>query len=245
VAEYADPDASSRSGAIALACAADTTVRYQAITIEEVPDLAPESVGLGASSGGWKPLFNGKDLTEFDIGWPAEHRWSVVDGTIVSAGPKSFTVLHTKRHYSDFHLRFETMVPEGVAGSVDIRHKKPGFFYAVALAGTAPGYGAQKTGNVQLWTDNKRAEVATASDPLAPLGPGRWFPMEIIADGDTVRVIVQGQEVSRYTDTKRTYTSGPIGLFCRPHATMRFRNLQVKELSVVIGEPPSPAVEGP
>ena len=211
---------------------------------------ASTAAGSGADSGalrgglpaarpdGFVPLFNGEDLADFDIGWPDQHRWSVVDGTIVSAGPGTFTVLHTKRHYSDFHLRFETMPAEGVAGAIDFRWKGPesaAGFYAISIAGSVDGPGLQKTGSIQHWTAGKRADVATASDPPAPLVPGRWFPMEIIAVGDTIRVLVEGREVARYKDPKRTHTSGPIGLFCRAHATVRFRNLQIKELTATPG----------
>jgi hypothetical protein len=239
VGEYVDPEGTNPSGGLALFCPGDAAAEYQSITLEESPDRPPTpATTTRADARGWRPLFNGKNLDDFDIGWPAQHRWSVVDGTIVSAGPGTYTVLNTKRDYSDFHLRLETMPSRGVAGSIDFRWKGPlaaGSFYSISIAGSVDGPGPQKTGNIQLWTAGKRADVGSASDPPAPLAPGRWFPMEIIAVGDTIRVLVEGREVAHYRDPKRTLTSGPIGLFCRPGATMRFRNLQIKDLTATPG----------
>lgn len=127
------------------------------------------------------------------------------------------------------------MLPEqaGADGAVDVRlttFDDAVSFYAAVVPGTESQ--GPRAGSLQLWSRGTRNEVATAS--AARIRPGEWYRMELLAVDDTITVVVAGQEVARYKDPNRTLTAGSIGLFCRPKATMRFRNIEIKEL------PPTP-----
>ncbi len=186
---------------------------------------------LAAHAAGFVPLFNGKNLDGWQVATDPDHRWSVVDGAIVSAAPATFSRLDTKREdFTNFHLRLETMLAQGLDGAVDVRLKKDGDtlgFYAAVVAGTdSPD---SRTGSLQLSAGGKRGDVAVASE--VPIKPGEWFTLDLHAVDDTITVLVAGKEVARFRDPDRTHSSGSIGLFCRGGATMRFRNIEIKELA--------------
>jgi serine/threonine protein kinase len=194
-----------------------------------------ESLRASGGTDAFVPLFNGKDLDGWQPAGAIDHRWSVVDGTLVSAAPEVWSRLDTKREdFKDVHLRLDTMLSEGVEGAVDVRYTAVGDtpgFYAATVAGTASQ--DSRTGSLQHWTTGKRSDVATASE--VPIRPGEWFRLEMIAVDDTITVLVAGKEVARYKDPDHMHRSGSIGLFCRPGATMRFRNIEVKELPATAG----------
>ncbi len=201
--------------------------------VESLRASVPAQTAAASSPDGFVPLFNGKDLAGWKVPKGPEHHWSVEGGAIVSAAPAKYSGLNTTRtDFTNFHLRLETMLSQGVDGSVDFRMARSDGdgagreFYAVVVAGTASP--ASRTGNLQLWTCATRHDVATASDP--PIRPGEWFRLEIIAVDDSITVVVAGKEVARYRDPNHTHKAGSIGLFCRAGATMRFRKIEVKEL---------------
>jgi hypothetical protein len=73
---------------------------------------------------GWKPLFNGKDLS----GWKQKNGWAsyrivgdAIQGTTAKDSPNSF--LCTSSDFSDFELRFEVQVDFALNSGVQIRSK--------------------------------------------------------------------------------------------------------------------------
>src|SRR5262249_24421238 len=62
---------------------------------------------------GWKPLFNGKDLSDFKVNGNAV--WKVEDGVIVGGqdgDPKRGGLLSTVATYQDFELSMEFLIDE-------------------------------------------------------------------------------------------------------------------------------------
>src|SRR5580692_2871707 len=79
---------------------------------------------FGADETGFRPLFNGKDLS----GWDGDRSlWKVVDGVIVgdSPGIKHNQFLVTKDEFGDFELKLEFRLKDGVGNSgVQFRTKR-------------------------------------------------------------------------------------------------------------------------
>lgn len=167
-------------------------------------------------------LFDGKTLA----GWEGyEDLWSVKDGVIVAknADPLKYsTYLLTKEKYTDFRLTFTTKLVEsemhsGVAfwgmvspkadGKVkDAKTDRTEHTYAGHLVMFPSGYGMYDLfGRNGLPPDGKPAQkVGKQHD---------WNEIEILAQGNRVRVAVNGTAVVDWRDPKpETIKAAPIGL---------------------------------
>ena len=85
--------------------------------------LLPAAVALAADEAGFRPLFNGKDLTGWKLRNPAGHAsWSVQDGLLVNdAGQQHGTDLVTTETFKDFTLRYEYRIPKGANSGMYLR----------------------------------------------------------------------------------------------------------------------------
>ncbi len=164
-------------------------------------------------------LFDGKTLD----GWEGyEDLWSVHEGAIVAknAEPLTFsTYLLTKEKYTDFRLTFSSKLVEsemhsGVAfwGKVkpdvskDPEKDRTKHTYAGHLVMFPSGYGMYDLfGRNGLPVDSKPAQkVGKQHD---------WNDIEILAQGNRVRVAVNGTAVVDWRDPKpETIHAAPIGL---------------------------------
>jgi len=167
-------------------------------------------------------LFDGKTLT----GWEGyEDLWSVKEGVIVARNEKPLkysTYLLTKDKYTDFRLTFSTKLVEsemhsGVAfwgmvspkadGKVtDAKTDRTEHTYAGHLVMFPSGYGMYDLfGRNGLPVDGKPAQkVGKQHD---------WNEIEILAQGNRVRVAVNGTAVVDWRDPKpETIKEAPIGL---------------------------------
>jgi hypothetical protein len=68
----------------------------------------------------WKPLFNGKDLTGWELFNTREGTWKVVDGELVTDG-RFGGWLSTADEYADFELELEFRVPPNGNSGVFLR----------------------------------------------------------------------------------------------------------------------------
>src|SRR4029453_4994170 len=91
--------------AVVVACVAGLT---------HVPDAA-------AQSGGWTKLFNGKDLSNWNVTGDAD--WRVADGVIEATKARGFLV--SKQSYGDFELRGDIWVTLDSNGGFLFRITKP------------------------------------------------------------------------------------------------------------------------
>lgn len=164
-------------------------------------------------------LFDGK-TTKGWIGY--EDLWSVKDGVIVAKNTKPLTFstyLLTKENYTDFRLTFASKLVEsemhsGVAfwGKVkpDVS-KKPAeerseHTYAGHLVMFPSGYG--------MYDLFGRNGLPVDGGPARKVGKQHdWNDIEILAQGNRVRVAVNGHAVVDWRDPKpETIHAGPIGL---------------------------------
>lgn len=184
----------------------------QAPKVEAKPAPAPVVPPKQGTSETIK-LFNGKDLE----GWEGHsHLWSVKDGVIVAKSTepiKVSTYLLTKRKYSDFRLTCEVKLVQsemhsGIAmwGRV-APEQKDQFTYQGHLVMFPSGWGMY---------DLYRRGGALGVDgrPAKKVGHQHdWNKLEILAQGNRVRVVVNGHLVVDWRDPKPELVGeGPIGL---------------------------------
>jgi hypothetical protein len=181
-----------------------------------------------AQSGGWTPLFNGRDFEGWDrIG---DANWRVEDGALVADRGNGFLV--TQRDYRDFQLRAEFFVDSSTNSGIYIRCTNP------ASVTTANSY------EVNIWDERPEPRYGTgaivdlaAVDPMPKAG-GRWNLFEITSAGDAFTVVFNGQKTADAVRDPR-FATGRIALqhglgvpgaggAVNDRGVVRFRKLEIR-----------------
>jgi hypothetical protein len=202
---------------------------------------------------GFKPLFNGKDLTGWHNVNCAPGTWSVKDGMIITTG-KPTGYLRTDRHYENFILEFEWFHAPSPKGSVG---NSGMFVWGDPLPAVGTGY--TRSIEVQVlvnleWTDKKSGKSTATSqgdlfsiwgakckpDRPHPLGWERCIPSEnhckgefewnhykVVANNGVLKLTVNGKEVSGVYECNPR--KGYLALESEG-SECRFKNLKIKEL---------------
>jgi len=157
-------------------------------------------------------LFNGKSLE----GWQGNEKyWSVKDGVIVGKNiepVKVSTYLITKEKYSDFRLLAKVkLVQSEMHSGIAIwgklaPEKGDEYTYAGHLVMFPSDWGLYDLyGRNGLPVDNKPAKAAGKQHD--------WNDLEILAQGNRIRLVVNGQQVLDWRDPEPDRVkAGPIGL---------------------------------
>jgi hypothetical protein len=156
-------------------------------------------------------LFNGKDLEGWE-GFP--ELWSVEDGVIVgknSAPIKVSTYLLTKHKFSDFRLTatvklVKSEMHSGIAFWGRVAPERDKYTYAGHLVMFPSGYG--------FYDLYGRAMIHGNAEKARKVGKQHdWNKMEILAQGNRIRFVLNGVLISDWRDPKpETIKEAPIGL---------------------------------
>jgi hypothetical protein len=98
-------------------------IRWRNVFIREIEGAEANKILASHGTGpGWKPLFNGKDLS----GWAGPvDQYEVRDGGIFCIQGKGGT-LYTQEEFSDFKVRTEIQIPPGANNGLAIRYPGKG-----------------------------------------------------------------------------------------------------------------------
>ncbi len=184
-----------------------------------------------ADEPGYRPLFNGKDLT----GWDGDTMlWKVADNSIVgdSPGIKHNQFLCTKEEYGDFELKLEFRVKDGVGNSgVQFRTKRvPN---STEVSGYQADIGEKYWGCLYDESRRNKVLVQPPASFEATLKKGDWNEYSIRAEGDHIVLKMNGVTTVDYrepdADIART---GIIALQVHSGGPMKveFRNIRIKPL---------------
>jgi hypothetical protein len=172
------------------------------------------AISLPIPSGdGWKPLFNGTDLS----GWQQRNGWAIYrvsDGTILGTtskdSPNSF--LCTSEDFADFELKFQVKVDDGLNSGVQIRSK------SLAERDAGRVHGPQVEIEASGGTAGYVYGEATGRNWISPDQPphkhfkkGEWNQYYIRANGKRIQTWLNGRLVEDLTDPL-SHDSGFIGL---------------------------------
>ena len=183
------------------------------------------------SSGKATELFNGKNLSGWthvlaDPDVPRDRVWSVRDGVLICKGTP-LGMLHTERAFTNFRAVIEyRWAPGSKPGNsgvltringparalprcaeVQLQHGNAGDvlgLQGMAVAGGQPRFFEVKAHEVA----GDIAGVKKQVDGEKP--PGEWNRLEILAEGGTYTVWMNGQQINQATGVE--ITPGPIGL---------------------------------
>lgn len=183
----------------------------------------------GQDAEGFTPLFNGKDLT----GWisPADATlFTVEDGVILGKTKGDLTkneFLVSEESYGDFHLKAKVKFTSGNSGiqfrstrdddgtvggpQADIAHEYWGLFYE-----------ERGRGILERFPEEEAKKIVKVND---------WNEMEIIAQGNHVKIFINGTKVIDRTDDELA-RDGVIGLQVHvgPVTEVRFKDILIKRL---------------
>lgn len=191
-----------------------------------------------AATEGWVQLFNGKDLSGWTI-WPVGTTgWEVKDGVLTSSGPVSYLFSPNGWH-RNFRIRFEARINEGGVGGMFFRSTfVPGSPYGyLGVVNSTANHSYGKTGSVYQAGGSSWHLGLRVDKNQVPADT--WFTGEIIADGNRVQYLVNGQNMVDSVDDKKSYTEGFFSLYrLNRETTIQFRKVELQELP-----PPRPVVQ--
>jgi hypothetical protein len=170
-----------------------------------------------AQNGGWTKLFNGKDLSNWNVTGNAD--WRVTDGVIEATKARGFLV--SKQSYGDFELRGDIWATADSNGGFLFRITKP------EDPGIENGY--------ELNINDKRADqtgrtgsIVNVAKPLVQYDSGgKWTAVVITARGPHLVATLNGIKTAEVDDTK--YARGPVSLQAAG-GIVRYRNVEIREL---------------
>ena len=177
---------------------------------------------------GFELLFDGKELSTFDVPQGQEKVWRAVNGVIRNEQAAPGATLLTKEDFANFVLKAEFRAHPGVNSAIMFRQGRP----------QPQGYELQIRD--KLLTDRTGGSFLTGSIvnvQNAPEGTriiaGQWNSFHVTMNGDSILVLYNGNKVIDVRDSRRA--SGAIGLqSAHPEdpagAFVEFRNLKIKRL---------------
>ena len=177
----------------------------------------------------FKPLFNGKDLSDWHVrNEKSNNAWKVVDGVLKNdLKPGDHGVdLVTDAKYWNFTVRYEYMVPEGSNSGFYLRGR-----HEIQILGDFQSGKASLGGNGAIYQHTLPTKFVSK--------PGdQWQTVEATMIGDKVTVTLNGVKIHDNVTVERATGSELDGNVKEPgsfflqgdHGAVSFRNLRVKEL---------------
>ena len=189
-------------------------------------------------------LFNGTDFSGWTFPLANEGDWTVENGVIRgSATVGGSTVATSRTDYEDFQLRMEVRTSDNLVKNLCIRAShsdgevKYYVFWTGVLRGDGPiaslgEYRIKKGGDTsdggQVTTDGLREITAPR---LPGLAKNTWQRVEIVAMGNVMRMLVDGQEMSAFEDTQSRLKRGQVAIRLPRGGHVEIRRIEIKELT--------------
>ena len=182
-----------------------------------------------AADTGFKPLFNGKDLTGWHLRRPdAASSWTVSDGVLkntVEAGHHGVDLVGDTKFWN-FTVKYEFMVPDGSNSGFYLRGR-----HELQILGDFASGKPAKTGNGAIYNHTAPSEFASK--------PGNeWQTVEATIIGNKITVILNGKKIHDNVECDKATGSELDGNVKEPgafflqgdHGTVSFRKIMVKVL---------------
>ena len=153
----------------------------------------------------WKPLFNGKDLSNWEIK-NGTAKYHIADNAIVGTSrvgtPNTF--LCTKKMYSDFILELEVLVAPGLNSGIQFRSNSMKEY----KNGRVHGYQSELDTSKRAWTggiydEGRRGWLYPLTINLeggAAFNNGSWNKVRIEAIGNTIKTFINGVQCANLVD---------------------------------------------
>jgi 3-keto-disaccharide hydrolase len=191
--------------------------------------LATSVISPAADDKDFKPLFNGKDLSGWQVrNEKSPNAWKVVDGVLLNdLKPGDHGVdLITDAKFWNFTVRYEYSVPDGSNSGFYLRGR-----HEIQILGDHKSGKPAKGGNGAIYQH-------TVPSSYAGKPGGEWQTVEATMIGDKVTVILNGVKIHDNVTVERatgseldTKVKEPGPFFLQgDHGRVSFRKIEVKEL---------------
>jgi uncharacterized protein len=177
---------------------------------------------------GFRPLFNGVDLSGWRLRNPNAHAtWSAQNGMLVNDVSKGQgTDLVSEEKFDDFTIRYEYMIPKGSNSGLYLRGR-----YEIQILEDYESKQLRDGGNGGIYS-------VKAPDKFVSRKPGQWQEAEATIKGNRITVILNGEkihdnvEVTRATGGELDSNLGAPGpvMLQGDHGAVAFRNIRIKPL---------------
>jgi hypothetical protein len=149
--------------------------------------------GSTVSAGEWKLLFNGKDLTGWQVVDAAKDSWRAVDGMLQCTGGGGW--ISTSQQYANFELELEFRVPEGGNSGVFLRAPHEGNPAYQGMEIQVLDDHAEQYAKLKPTQYTGSIYDVVAAQPRVTKKPGEWQKMVIVAKGRHVTVNLNGTKI--------------------------------------------------
>ncbi len=206
-----------------------TPLYFKNVYIKELPDEEPSFTG---------ELFNGKDLTGWQVMSDNKDSWKVEDGVLYTEG-KGGGWIATTDQFDNFKLELEFRVPEGGNSGVFVRTPLEGDGAYKGMEIQVLDDYADKYKDLKAWQYTASIYDVQAPSKRMTQKAGEWQQMVIVCDGPHVTVELNGELINdanlidhMHRTAKHpglTRRKGYIGL--QNHSTrVEYKNIRLTEL---------------
>ncbi|MEZ5398033.1 MAG: DUF1080 domain-containing protein [Bryobacteraceae bacterium] len=183
---------------------------------------------------GFRPLWNGLDLSDFVVDTPS--LWRVENGEIIGVSPgiRYNEFLRTRRAFSDFILKvkFKMSDPSGKANS-GVQFRSADMPGSHEVIGYQADLGQQYWGCLYDESRRKRVLVEAAAGSLDGLDKAAWNEYTVTADGPRIKLELNGRTTVEYAESDPAIARDgfiALQLHAGPPLEMRFRDLRIRVL---------------
>ena len=180
------------------------------------------------------PLFDGKTFTGWKMAEEHTNTWKVVDGALVAHGDRCHLFyVGDSKPFKNFHLKVEVMTEANSNGGI--------YFHTRYQAQDWPagGFECQVNNTHAAW--KKTASLYDLVNiAQSPAQDYKWWTQEIIVQGSSVTVLIDGKKIFEYNEPPGTQPGKRFehklgeGTFALqghdPKSVVRYRNIRVKRL---------------
>lgn len=198
----------------------------------EPNDVPGGDAGTQVIADTWTSLFNGRDLSGWEIHPDEIGSWRVEDGVLMADGAPGY-LFTVRDDFSDFHLRCKVRINAGGDSGVIVRtgfdrptrFGLPGFEAQIS-GGTTPVSGWQ-TGAIASSDSSRGWRLLQPSD--LRIDADSWVTLEILTAGRRMETRVDGVEVAVHDDFVSGLRRGRLALQQSAAGTrVGFRDLEIR-----------------
>jgi len=183
---------------------------------------------------GFQSLMDGKTFNGWKMATEHTNTWTIEDGAFVAHGERCHLFyVGDEKPFKNFHLKVDVMTGPNSNGGIYFHTKYQ------AQGWPSGGFECQVNNTHSDWKKTGSL-YDVANTGLTSAQDDKWWTQEIIVEGNTVTVLVDGQKVLQYiqprgaeagADFGRKLGEGTFGLQGHdPKSIIRYKNIRVKRL---------------